>query len=36
MKGSNAAFVCALSLLSTVPVMAQTPNPAVNAPDQLA
>lgn len=37
MRGSvNAAFVCALSLLSSVPVMAQTPNPAVNAPDQLA
>jgi hypothetical protein len=37
MRGSvNAAFVCALSLLSSVPVLAQTPNPAMNAPDQLA
>ncbi|MBV8701296.1 MAG: hypothetical protein JO052_26115, partial [Bradyrhizobium sp.] len=37
MRGSvRAAFVCALSLLSSVPVTAQTPNPAMNAPDQLA
>ncbi|MBV8916803.1 hypothetical protein [Bradyrhizobium sp.] len=37
MRGSvRAALVCALSLLSSVPVTAQTPNPAMNAPDQLA
>src|SRR5262249_29500264 len=37
MRGSvSAAFVCALFLLSSVPSMAQTPNPAMSAPDQLA
>ena len=37
MRGSvSAAFVCALSLLPSLPAAAQTPNPAMNAPDQLA
>lgn len=37
MRGSvSAAFVCALSLLPSVPATAQMPNPAMNAPDQLA
>jgi hypothetical protein len=35
-RSVNAALVCALSLLSGLPALAQTQNPAVNAPDQFA
>jgi hypothetical protein len=35
-RSVNAAFVCALSILSNLPARAQAPNPAMNAPDQLA